>query len=91
MCMNVFFACMSVHHMCLLPSEARGGTGSPGATVKSGYEQRYGYKKQNQSSLEVQPVSLTTEPPPHIPTVVFEVLGNQSQGVFAPIKHVISH
>lgn len=55
--------CLSVHHVCALFLEGRGGIGSHGTRISGGCELPYGYWEQNLGSLEGQSLLLTTEWP----------------------------
>ena len=53
---------ISVHHICEVPSEVRGGARAPGARATEGCELPFGCWEQNPGPLQEQKVDLRTEP-----------------------------
>lgn len=56
--------CMSMHHMCIVPLEAKGGIELPVTGVIDGCKQPGICWESNQGPVQKQPVLLTSKAPP---------------------------
>lgn len=56
--------CMSMHHMCIVLSEAKGGINPPVTEVTDGCKQPGICWESNQGPVQKQPVLLTLKAPP---------------------------